>query len=416
MRQWEKKLPTVAIVGALDTKGQENEFIRDVLEARGVETIVIDTSVLGDPLFVPDITREKIAAAAGHDHAALVAKADRGAAVAAMAAGARVTIERLNLEGRIDGAIALGGTGGTTVAAEAFRVLPLGFPKIIVSTTASGNTEMYVRETDLVLFPSVTDVAGLNRISIPILANAANAMAGMVAAPRPPEQTNERPLIAASMFGVTTPAVTRARELLVELGYEVLVFHMTGTGGRTLESLVDQGLIAGVLDLTTTELADNLVGGIFDAGPDRVTAAGRKGIPQVVSVGALDMVNFGPPETVPAEFGDRLFYQHNPTTTLMRTTAAESAELGSRLAAKLAAASGPTALILPLGGISALSVPGAPFYDEVADRALFDALREGLLGSHVQVLEYPSSINDPAVVDPIVALLDTLIRAAAQHP
>jgi uncharacterized protein (UPF0261 family) len=402
-------------VGALDTKGEENAFIRDVLNARGVSTLVIDTSVLGEPLFDADIKREEVAASAGKDHARLVADADRGAAVTVMAAGARSTIDRLHREGRIDGALALGGTGGTAVAAEAFRVLPLGFPKIIVSTTASGNTEIYVRETDLVLFPSVTDVAGLNRISIPILANAANAMAGMVMAPPLPERANERPLIAASMFGVTTPAVTRAREALVNLGYEVLVFHMTGTGGRTLESLVDQGLIAGVLDVTTTELADNLVGGIFDAGPDRVTAAGRNGVPQVVSVGALDMVNFGPPETVPAQFADRQFYQHNPTTTLMRTTVAESAELGSRLAAKLAAATGPTAIILPLGGISALAAPGAPFHDAEADHALFTALREGLRGSRVQIIECAGSINDPDVVDPMVALLDKFVRAAAPH-
>ena len=403
-------MPAIAIVGALDTKGEENAFIRDVILGRGVDTIVVDTGVLGSPAFVADVSREEVAEAGGRQLAELVAEADRGSAVTTMAAGAEQIVLRLFEEGRIQGALALGGTGGTSVAAQAFRSLPLWVPKVIVSTAASGSTEMYVRETDLVLFPSVTDVAGLNRISIPILANAANAVVGMVTGTAQ-EVAGTRPLVAASMFGVTTPAVTHARERLEGLGYEVLVFHMTGTGGRTLESLVDQGVIAGVLDVTTTELADNLVGGIFDAGEDRVTAAGRRGVPQVVSVGALDMVNFGPRETVPPRFADRLFYQHNPTTTLMRTTAAECVELGARLGRRLAAATGPTAVVLPLRGVSALDTEGAAFHDPLADRALFDGVRAGIQNSAVRLVELDADMNDPEVADAMVDLLDAMIRS-----
>src|SRR6202000_1644403 len=267
-------MATVVLVGTLDTKGAENEFVRDRLRAAGVDVLVVDTGVLEPPGFPPDITRQEVAAAGG--------------------AGAEVVVGRLYEDGRLDGALALGGTGGTSIATRAFRPLPLGVPKVVVSTAASGNTADYIRETDLVLMPSVTDIAGLNRISTRILANAAAAVAGMVLAAPLPAAADGRPMVAASMFGVTTPCITRARARLETLGYEVLVFHMTGTGGRTLESLAAQGLLAGVLDATTTELADELVGGIFSAGPDRLSAAGKAGIPQVVSVGALDMVNFGP--------------------------------------------------------------------------------------------------------------------------
>ena len=260
-------MATVVLVGTLDTKGAENEFVRDRLRAAGVDVLVVDTGVLEPPGFPPDITRQEVAAAAGADFDALVAARDRGAAITAMAEGAEVVVRRLYEDGRLDGALALGGTGGTSIATRAFRPLPLGVPKVVVSTAASGNTADYIRETDLVLMPSVTDIAGLNRISTRILANAAAAVAGMVTAAPLPAAAAGRPMVAASMFGVTTPCITRARARLETLGYEVLVFHMTGTGGRTLESLATQGLLAGVLDATTTELADELVGGIFSARP-----------------------------------------------------------------------------------------------------------------------------------------------------
>ncbi len=402
-------MATVVLVGTLDTKGAENEFVRDRLRAAGVDVLVVDTGVLEPPGFPPDITRQEVAAAAGADFDALVAARDRGAAITAMAEGAEVVIRRLYEEGRLDGALALGGTGGTSIATRAFRPLPLGVPKVVVSTAASGNTADYIRETDLVLMPSVTDIAGLNRISTRILANAAAAVAGMVTSAPLPAAAAGRPMVAASMFGVTTPCITRARARLETLGYEVLVFHMTGTGGRTLESLAAQGLLAGVLDATTTELADELVGGIFSAGPDRLSAAGKAGIPQVVSVGALDMVNFGPMDTVPDQFKDRNLYVHNPITTLMRTTAAENAELGTRLARRLNTATGLTSLFLPLRGVSAIDVDGAPFRDEAADRALFSAIHDGLDTQRVELVEMDTDINDDRFADAMADRLHQLI-------
>jgi uncharacterized protein (UPF0261 family) len=402
-------MATVVLVGTLDTKGAENEFVRDRLRAAGVDVLVVDTGVLEPPGFPPDITRQEVAAAAGADFDALVAARDRGAAITAMASGAEVVVRRLHEEGRLDGALALGGTGGTSIATRAFRALPLGVPKLVVSTAAAGNTADYIRETDLILMPSVTDIAGLNRISTRILANAAAAVAGMVLAAPLPAAAAGRPMVAASMFGVTTPCITRARARLETLGYEVLVFHMTGTGGRTLEALAAQGLLAGVLDATTTELADELKGGIFSAGPDRLTAAGKAGIPQVVSVGALDMVNFGPMDTVPAEFKDRNLYVHNPITTLMRTTAEENTELGTRLARRLNTTTGPTSLFLPLRGISAIDVDGAPFRDEAADRALFGAIQGELDTEKVELVEMDMDVNDDRFADAMADRLHQLI-------
>ena len=401
---------TAVLVGTLDTKGPEYAFVRDRLRDAGLSVITVDTGVLGEPAFAPDVSRADVAAAAGADLAELVAAADRGAAVLTMARGAAVVVRDLHARGRLDGALALGGTGGTSLAAEAFRGLPLGVPKLIVSTAASGNTAAYIRETDLILMPSVVDVAGLNRISVRILANAAGALAGMLGADAVPA-SDGRPLVAASMFGVTTPCVTRAKEDLERRGYEVLVFHMTGAGGRTLESLAEQGFLAGVLDVTTTELADNLVGGIFDAGDARLTAAGARGLPQVVSVGALDMVNFGPMETVPPRFRDRNLYVHNATTTLMRTTPDECATLGARLAAKVNAGTGPAAVFLPLRGVSAIAVEGGPFYDAEADRRLFDAVRAGLDNPAVELVELDLAVNDPPFADAMVEKLHSYVQA-----
>jgi uncharacterized protein (UPF0261 family) len=401
---------TVVLLGTLDTKGDEYAFVRDRLRAAGIDSIVVDTGVLGDPSFPPDIDRAAVAGAGGGDIEALGRLGDRGKAMAVMSAGATVVVRQLHENGLIDGALALGGTGGTSLAAAAFRGLPLGFPKLIVSTAASGITDQYVGETDLILAPSVVDIAGLNRISLPLLANAAAAMAGMVSAPPLPE-IDHRPLIAASMFGVTTPCITRARVRLESLGYEVVVFHMTGSGGRAMESLTRHGFFAGVLDLTTTELADNLVGGVFSAGPSRLTAAGEAGVPQVIAPGALDMVNFGPLDTVPAQFRDRTLYVHNSSVTLMRTTPQECADLGAELAAKAASASDRTAVLLPLGGVSAIATPGGPFADANADDALFGAIRTGLHGSSVELVEIETDINDPFFADAAVDWLHRAITA-----
>ena len=400
---------TVVLVGSLDTKSDEYDFVRQLILDSGVGVLVVDTGVLGEPGFAADFTREQVAEAGGAQLADLVAAHDRGQALAVMAAGATRIVLDLQSSGRIDGAMALGGTGGTSVTASAFRELPLGFPKLIVSTAASGNTEAYIGETDLILMPSIVDIAGLNRISTRILANAAAALVGMVAHDDELLQQSFAPLVAASMFGVTTPCVTEARRLLEELGYEVLVFHMTGSGGRALESLVRKGFFAGVLDVTTTELADHLVGGVFDAGPDRLTAAGELGVPQVVSVGALDMVNFGPPDTVPPQFAGRTFYEHNSSVTLMRTTPAECAQLGAEVARKLAAAKGSTSLFLPLRGISAIATEGEPFYDQAADDELFGAIRTGLAGSAVEVTELETDINEPGFARAMVERLHAAI-------
>ena len=395
---------TVVLLGALDTKGAEYDFVRQRLRDAGVDTILVDFGVLDEPQLAADIDRHSVARAGGSELADLASVADRGAAMAVMTRGAVEIVRDLVDSGRVQGALALGGTGGTSVAATAFRDLPLGFPRIILSTAASGNTEQYIGETDLILAPSVVDIAGLNRISSRMLANAAAAIVGMVTAPPLPD-VGDKPLIAASMFGVTTPVVTRARERLEELGYEVLVFHMTGSGGRAMESLIRQGLIDGVLDITTTELADNLVGGVFSAGPSRLTAAAETGTPQIVSVGALDMVNFGPVDTVPADFRNRNLYVHNSSVTLMRTTPDECAKLGAELARKVAASTGPTFVLLPLGGVSAIATPGGPFHDADADEALFSAIRSGLADTEVRIEESYREINDPTLA---VELADRL--------
>jgi uncharacterized protein (UPF0261 family) len=353
------------------------------------------------------VPREDVAAAGGFDLASLT---DRGAAVQAMCAAAPGVVRRLFDEGRCQGVLAAGGSGNTAIATAAMRALPVGVPKLVVSTMAAGDTTAYVDVSDVTLMPAVTDVAGLNSVSARILANAAAAMAGMVTAP-PVDLGESRPVVAATMFGVTTPAVTAAREELERRGYEVLVFHATGTGGRSMESLVEAGFVTGVLDLTTTELADDLVGGVLSAGPHRLEAAGRRGVPQVVSLGALDMVNFGPRESVPERFAGRNLYVHNPSVTLMRTTPEECGELGRRLGAKLSAATGPVALFVPLRGVSAISGEGGPFFDPDADAALLAGLHETLDPS-VEVHEVDAHVNDPAFAVAMAGRLDEFLGGA----
>jgi uncharacterized protein (UPF0261 family) len=324
-----------------------------------------------------------------------------------MSEAVQVVVRRLYDEGRCAGVLAAGGSGNTAIATAAMRALPVGVPKLMVSTMASGDTAEYVGVSDVVMMPSVTDVAGLNSVSARVLANAAAAMAGMVTA-APVDVSAHGPVVVATMFGVTTPAVTAARAELERRGYEVVTFHATGTGGRAMEELIGSGFVAGVLDLTTTELADDLVGGVLSAGPHRLEAAGRRGLPQVVSVGALDMVNFGPPETVPPRFAGRTLYAHNPSITLMRTTPDECAELGRRLGRKLSAATGPVAVFVPLRGVSPLSVEGAPFHDRAADEALFTALRSSL-APHVERYELDTDVNDPEFAAAMAARLDAFM-------
>jgi uncharacterized protein (UPF0261 family) len=391
----------VLLIGTLDTKGEELAFLRSRLRAAGVEVLLADVGTGGPPRVVPDIAREEIVAE-------VASLTDRGEAVSAMAEGAARLAASLFEAGRIEGVLGAGGSGNTAIATRAMQALPVGAPKLMVSTMAAGNTADYVGASDVTMMASVTDVAGVNSISGRILANAAAAMAGMMQAP-PVELGEQKPLIAASMFGVTTPCVTHARERLESLGYEVLTFHATGAGGRAMEGLMDSGFVQGALDITTTELCDELVGGVLSAGPDRLEAAGRLGLPQVVSCGALDMVNFGARATVPPQFEDRNLYVHNPSVTLMRTTREECAELGRQIADKLSAATGPTALFLPLKGVSMIDAEGQPFHDPEADAALFQAIRSGL-GANVELVEMDHNVNDPEFAEAMADKLDEYMK------
>lgn len=385
-------MKTVAVLGTFDTKGKELKFIKECIEEHGLKTLCINTGVF-EPVVEPDISSAEVAAAVGADINAIVEKRDRATATEVLAKGTEKLIPQLYAEGKFDGIISIGGSGGTSLATPAMRQLPLGVPKVMVSTMASGDVSPYVGTSDIVMIPSVVDAEGLNDISKVIFSNAANAVVGMVQN-RKEIESDGKPLLAATMFGVTTPCIKAAEEYLHEQGYDVLVFHATGTGGKCMEVLIDQGFIKGVLDLTTTEWCDEVVGGVLNAGPGRLTAAGKNGIPQVVSVGALDMVNFGPMDTVPAQFKDRNLYKHNPTVTLMRTTAEELKSIGHEIATRLADATGKTTLMLPLKGVSMIDVEGQPFYDAEADKALFDTLRTELADSNVEIVELDTDIND----------------------
>lgn len=385
-------MKTVAVLGTFDTKGKELKFIKECIEEHGLKTLCINTGVF-EPVVEPDISSAEVAAAVGADINAIVEKRDRATATEVLAKGTEKLIPQLYAEGKFDGIISIGGSGGTSLATPAMRQLPLGVPKVMVSTMASGDVSPYVGTSDIVMIPSVVDAEGLNDISKVIFSNAANAVVGMVQN-RKEIESDGKPLLAATMFGVTTPCVKAAEDYLHEQGYDVLVFHATGTGGKCMEALIDQGFIKGVLDLTTTEWCDEVVGGVLNAGPGRLTAAGKNGIPQVVSVGALDMVNFGPMDTVPAQFKDRNLYKHNPTVTLMRTTADELKSIGHEIATRLTDATGKTTLMLPLKGVSMIDVEGQPFYDAEADKVLFDTLRTELADSNVEIVELDTDIND----------------------
>ena len=401
---------SVYLLVTLDTKGDEAAFVRDRLQAMGVDVTVVDAGCLGQPAFVGDVTREQVFQAAGTTLQAMIAKNDRGEAVTEAAAAAVKLVTEAFASGQVDGVMALGGSAGTTIGTAAMRALPIGVPKLMVSTLGSGQVRQYVGSKDIMMLNSVVDIAGINRISRRILATAAAAMGGMVQHPSA-DSAEDRPLVAATMFGVTTQCVQQARELLEQAGYEVLVFHATGNGGEAMESLIAEGMISGVLDITTTELADELFGGILSAGPDHLTAAARSGVPHVVSVGATDMVNFGPRDTVPEEFKDRKFYQHNPNVTLMRTTVDENAKLGEEIGRKVAASKGPAALMLPLQGVSAIDQAGQAFDDPEARAALYDGIREN--HGDVELLEMDRHINDPEFAEAAANKLIALMRQEA---
>ena len=386
-------MKTVAIVGTLDTKGAEFAFLKAEIEKRGCATLVIDAGASGKPAFTPDFGLKDILAEADEKRTELD-MSDRGAALDILAALVPKAVKRLFDDGRFDGIISMGGGGGTALGTAAMRPLPIGVPKVMVSTLASADTSPYVGSSDIVMIPSIVDVSGLNRISRTIFANAASAVCGMVNASEEAADTEEaRPLVAASMFGNTTRAVDHARKLIEDAGYEVLVFHATGAGGRTMERLIGEGYFAGVLDITTTEWADEICGGALSAGAARLDAAAASGVPQIVTPACIDMCNFWAPETIPAQYDGRLFNHWSPNVTLMRTTPEENAKMGRIFAEKLSAAKGPVAVLVPMKGFSEIDAPGKPFWWPEADQAFVDALRAGLRSDiPVQLLDY--NVND----------------------
>lgn len=394
---------TIAIVGALDTKGQEFAFLKAEIEKRGCRTLVIDTGVLGEPAFTPDVGREAVAKAGGAKLSDLVARKDRGEAVEAMTRGVAEVARGLQAAGKIDGMISMGGGGGTVMGTSAMRALPVGFPKLMVSTVASGDTSAYVGTSDITMMPSIVDVAGLNRISRTIFTNAAGAICGMVTGEIAPAG-EEKPLIAATMFGNTTRAVDNARKIMEAKGYEVLVFHATGTGGRTMEALIESGYFAGVLDITTTEWADEVCGGVLSAGPHRLEAAAKAGVPQVVTPACIDMCNFWAPETIPAKYQDRLFYKWNPNVTLMRTNIEENQRMGELFAEKLNTAKGPIKVFIPMGGFSEVDYPEKPFWWPEANQAFVDALKKHLRPD-IPVEISTKDVNDPEFSDKVAKQL-----------
>lgn len=405
---------TVVIVGALDTKGEEFAFLRDIIEDAGINTLVVDFGIMGKPAFTPDISRTEVAAAGGGNLAYFASGKHKDEAMATMAKGLAVIVRRLYEEGQLDGIIGMGGSGGTSIATAGMRALPVGVPKVMVSTLGGGDVSAYAGTKDITFMPSIVDVAGINRISRRIYANAAGAIAGMVKA-EIPTPAEEKPLITASMFGNTTACVDRARQRIEAHGYEVLVFHATGIGGRTMENLITDGYITGSLDITTTELADEVCGGVLSAGPDRCMAAAHAGIPTVLVPGCVDMANFWGIDTVPEKYRNRNLYQWNPNITLLRTNVEENRRIGTMIATAANASKGPVAIILPLRGVSMLDSIGADgqpgaFWDPEADRACFEAIRANLRPD-IPVIEMDNNINDPEFADKCASTLLEMLAA-----
>jgi len=398
---------TIVLAGTLDTKGQEFAFIKELIEKRGLVTLVVDFGVMGAPGIQPDVGREQVARAGGGDLAELRSGEHKDQAMQVMAAGLAVVVRELYDQGKLDGILGMGGSGNTSIATTAMRALPVGVPKLMVSTLGGGDVSAYTGTKDITFMPSIVDVAGFNRLSRAIYANAAGAIAGMVQM-EAPAAAADKPLITASMFGNTTACVDQARRRMEDAGFEVLVFHATGTGGRTMEGLITDGYIAGSLDITTTELADEVCGGVLSAGPERGLAASRAGIPAVLVPGCVDMCNFWGIDTIPERYKNRKLYQWNPNVTLMRTNLEENTRMGEILAEAANAASAPVAVLLPLKGVSMLDSPGSDFWDPEADGACFAAIKRNLRPG-IPVIELDRNINDPQFADRIAqTLLDML--------
>ncbi len=401
-------MKTIAILGTMDSKGHEHAFVADFVKARGFSALVIDLGTGADPQIEVDVSRYEVADAGGVDIQALIDKKDRGECVVAMSKAAPLYLAKLVEEKKIHGVISLGGGGGTALGTAAMRALPVGFPKVMVSTLASGNTAHYVGTKDITMIPSIVDVAGLNSISKMIFTRAAGAICGMVEAE--PDQTESKPLIVASMFGNTTDCVNHAKQILEEKGYEVLVFHATGIGGKTMESLIESGMVAGVLDVTTTEWADEITGATLSAGPTRLDAMSKAAIPAVIAPGCVDMANFGEREALPAAFENRTLYIHNPQVTLMRTNAEENEKIGKVIAEKANANSAPVAILNPLKAVSVISAEGLAFHDPEADQALFSTIREY---AKVPVIDLEEEVNSPAFAEACAHKLLELMASQA---
>lgn len=405
------KHSVVAVMGTFDTKGQEIEFLIKAIEKAGAKVLTIDAGVFEPQSIEPDISREEVSRVAGIELADILKKNDRGYALKHMINGAKVVLAKLYEEGKINAVISLGGGTGTAIGTGAMKKLPIGFPKMMVSTVASGNTREYVEDMDIIMMNSVVDIAGINRITSSILTTAANAIAGMAMGPVF-DSSEGKPIIVASMFGVTTPCVTAAKKYLDAAGFEVLVFPAHGIGGMAMESLIRSGIVSGVLDVTTTEWCDELVGGVLSAGPKRLDAAAQCAIPQVVSVGALDMVNFGTLASVPDKFKNRNLYEHNTAYSLMRTTKEESTKLGEIISEKLSKCTAPCSLFLPLRGVSMFDAPGMHFFGPEENEALFEALRNGCDRSKVNIVEKDMHINDEQFALAMAMELERMIKNA----
>lgn len=404
---------TIALAGTLDSKGKEFSYVKEVIESLGFDTLLINTGVFPSEIEA-DVSNAQVAEAAGVEIEQLAKRKDRAEATKVLAEGMEKLLPKLYEQGKFDGVLSFGGTGGTSIVTPGMRALPIGVPKVMVSTVASGNTQPYIGTSDLVMIPSIVDVAGLNVISTKVFRQAVFAIAGMLDfqdKALADSDDHKKPLIAASMFGLTTPCINHAKSYLEDRGYEVLIFHATGIGGQTMESLIEEGFFAGVLDITTTEWADELIGGVLNAGPHRLEAAAKANVPQVVSVGAMDMANFGPYESVPEKFAGRKFYKHNPTVTLMRTTTEENKQIGEVLAQKLNMTKGQTTLMLPLKGLSGLDVEGQAFYGPEEDQALFDTLKKHIDSKRVTVEEMDTDVNNPKFAEAAAERLIQMIES-----
>lgn len=394
-------MASVYAIATMDTKGQEILYVADCARNAGVDVVVVDVGTQAAAQGIPDVSRETVAACHAGGTDAVLGHTDRGEAVTAMGEALCAFLVQEYAAGKVAGVIGIGGTGGTALITPAMQALPVGVPKVMVSTVASGNTAPYVGCCDITMMYSVVDVAGINRVSRQVFGNAAHAIAGM--AIHTVAQGEDKTTVGMTMFGVTTPCVTMVRETLEAEGYDCLVFHATGTGGQAMEKLVDSGMIDGVLDITTTEVADEVVGGVFRAGPERFDCIIKKGIPYVVSVGALDMVNFGAKETVPEQFQGRTLHVHNAQVTLMRTTAEENRQFAGWMAKKLNRSTRPIQILIPEKGVSLIDDEGQPFYDPEADAALFAALESEIEQTDERVIKrLDYNVNDAAFAQALV--------------